>query len=173
VQVADRFHLLQNLGQALDQFLTREHRVLAHVAASLREGDEEPDEEPGVATDASAPLPPEAPEASIPRTRLEREHAAVRRQARYARVVELAGAGCSLGEVARRAGISRATVRRYLRAGHYQSCATHARPAPHMPAGPMPVMPSRGNCASGGRRANTTVRHSVPRFGSTGSPEPW
>jgi transposase len=27
VQVADRFHLLQNLGQALDQVLTREHRV--------------------------------------------------------------------------------------------------------------------------------------------------
>jgi hypothetical protein len=35
VQVADRFHLLQNLGQALDQFLTREHHVLIHVTASM------------------------------------------------------------------------------------------------------------------------------------------
>ncbi len=35
VQVADRFHLLQNLGQALDQVLTREHLVLTHVADSL------------------------------------------------------------------------------------------------------------------------------------------
>jgi transposase len=65
-------------------------------------------------------------------TRLERQHAAVeaRRRARYEQVVALAGEGHSLREVARRAGVSRGTVRRYLRAGQYEPCAQHAR-RPH------------------------------------------
>jgi transposase len=66
-------------------------------------------------------------------TRLQREHAAVeaRRQARYERVVALASEGHSLREVARRAGVNRGTVRRYLRAGQYQPCAQHSR-RPHV-----------------------------------------
>jgi transposase len=44
--------------------------------------------------------------------------------------VALAGDGYSLREVARRAGVNRGTVRRYLRAGTYQPCAQHAR-RPH------------------------------------------
>ena len=40
-QVADRFHILQNLGQALDRLLTREHRVLTHVAEAVSEAAEE------------------------------------------------------------------------------------------------------------------------------------
>jgi transposase len=128
VHVADRFHLLQNLGQALDHFLTREHRVLTHVADALSAAavavakEQEPDVEA-----ASAPGIP-----TTPMTRLEREHAAVeaRRQARYERVVSLAGEGHALREVARRAGVSRGTVRRYVRAGQYQSCAKRSR-RPH------------------------------------------
>jgi transposase len=62
-------------------------------------------------------------------TRLERAHEAVeaRRQARYARVVALAQEGHSLREVARRSGVNRGTVRRYLRAGQYQPYATRSR----------------------------------------------
>jgi transposase len=119
VQVADRFHLLQNLGQALDQFLTREHRVLTHVADAVRDqAAEEQTTDTETASTSAAPM-----------TRLEREHAAVeaRRQARYERVVALAREGHSLREVARRAGVNRGTVRRYLRAGQYQPCATHSR----------------------------------------------
>jgi len=61
---------------------------------------------------------------------VERERAAVnaRRQARYARVVALAAEGHSLREVARRAHVSRATVRNYLRAGAYRPCAPRRRP---------------------------------------------
>jgi len=120
VQVADRFHLLQNLGQALDRFLTREHHVLTRVADSMSALTKEQ------ATDGEAPSP-ETPAALT--TRLQREHAAVeaRRQARYERVVALATEGHSLREVARRTGANRATVRRYVRAGHYQPCAQHSR----------------------------------------------
>lgn len=140
-QVADRFHLLQNLGQTLDQLLTREQAVLTRVADSLA-GPARADAaggalEPPLEVEAApasgpseTPATSDTPAASI--TRLERQHAAVevRRQARYEQVVALAGAGHSLREVARRAGVSRGTVRRYLQAGQYQSCAKHAR-RPH------------------------------------------
>jgi len=131
VQVADRFHLLQNLGQALDQILTREHHLLTQVADSLSAAAiaatkaQTPDAEA-----ASTPVTPQTP--ATPMTSLERAHAAVetRRQARYERVVALAGEGYSLREVARRAGVNRGTVRRYLRGGQYQPCAKHSR-RPH------------------------------------------
>lgn len=35
MQVADRFHILQNLGQALDRILTREHAVLTRAAETV------------------------------------------------------------------------------------------------------------------------------------------
>ncbi len=126
VQVADRFHLVRNLGQALDRLLTREHRVLTRVAeaisASRRTGETVTPNTP----EQTAPSTP-------PRTRVERERAAVdaRRQARYERVVALAAEGYSHREVARRAGVSRETVRSYLLAGHYRSCATRSR-RPHV-----------------------------------------
>jgi transposase len=124
VHVADRFHLLQNLGQALDQFLTREQHVLTRVADAMSAAAEEQ----VTAGEVSTPEAPEMP-AAAPLTRLEREHAAVeaRRQARYERVVALASEGYSLREVARRAGVNRGTVRRYLRAGQYLSCAQRSR----------------------------------------------
>jgi transposase len=129
-QVADRFHLLQNLGQAVDHFLTREHHVLSHVAASMNAASTATKEQATDSPVSSLELP--ALQAA-PMTRLQREHAAVeaRRQARYERVVALADDGHSLREVARRSGVNRGTVRRYLRAGQYLPCARHAR-RPHV-----------------------------------------
>src|SRR5258708_7460829 len=87
LQVADRFHLLQNLGQAFDRFLTREQHVLTHVADAMSAATKEQ------ATDSKAFSPelPGLPAAPTTMTRLQREHAAVeaRRQARYERVVAL------------------------------------------------------------------------------------
>lgn len=130
-QVADRFHLLQNLGQALDQFLAREHRVLAHVAASLCAVSAAAADQ-GTDAQGTAPETSDAATAPVPMTRPEREHAAVeaRRQARYERVVALATEGYSLREVARLAGVNRGTVRRYVRAGQYRPCAKRSR-RPH------------------------------------------
>ncbi len=64
---------------------------------------------------------------------MKRERAAVdaRRQARYERVVAVAAQGYAHREVARRAGVSRETVRSDLLAGHYRSCATRRR-RPHV-----------------------------------------
>jgi len=144
-QVADRFHLLQNVGKALDLVLTREQHVLTRVADALSAapGPPEPTDAPVEeqhADDEDRSLP--AREASdlsnspllstvspAPTTRLEREHAAVaaRRRARYDRVVALAGEGDALREIARRARVNRGTVRRYLRAGQYHPCAKPGR----------------------------------------------
>ncbi len=65
-------------------------------------------------------------------TRAARQHAAVeaRRQARYAQVVALQQEGHCIHEIARRAGLCRNTVRRYLAAGAYRACAKRAR-RPH------------------------------------------
>jgi len=144
IQVADRFHLLQNLGHVLDRLLIREHRVLTHVAEAMTKGagtttgteriGEQMAEMARMARmahgDATHTLAPEMP--GVPATRGERERATVeaRRQARSERVVALAAEGYSLREVARRAGVCRETVRTYLRAGQYRPCATRAR-KPH------------------------------------------
>ena len=122
-QVADRFHILQNLGQALDRLLTREHRVLTHVAEAVSEAAEEQSRRQPAET---AVLQEQS------QTRLERDHAAVeaRRQDRYARVMALAADGYSLREIARLAGVNRGTVRSYVRAGQYRSCAERTR-RPH------------------------------------------
>jgi transposase len=119
VQVADRFHLLQNLGQALDRLLTREQRVLTRVADAVVTV---PERTPVAAAAPTLPPPP-------PMTHAERDHAAVeaRRQARYQQVVAWAEEGCSIREIARRARLCRGTVRRYLTAGQYLSCAARAR----------------------------------------------
>lgn len=132
VHVADRFHLLHNLGQALDRLLTREQRVLTRVADAVSAAREQAAAEP--APDAEVgPTPSETAESlETPRgstTRREREHAAVeaRRQTRYERVVALTQEGHSLREAVRLAGVNRGTVRRYVRAGQYQPCAKRSR----------------------------------------------
>lgn len=127
VQVADRFHLVRNLGQALDRLLIREHRVLTRVAESIWQS-----RDAGCTTSGAPPeAPPEQTARTVPLlTRVERERARVddRRRARYDQVVALAAEGHSLREVARRANVSRETVRTYLRAGAYRACAPRRRP---------------------------------------------
>jgi transposase len=144
-QVADRFHLLQNLGKAMDLVLTREHSVLSRVADALSATSAAPEPteaavEEQTADDEASSLPAQETSgrsnsplvAPAPTTRLEREHAAVeaRRRARFDRIVALAGEGYALREIARRAGVNRGTVRRYLRAGQYHPCAKPRR-RPH------------------------------------------
>jgi len=144
-QVADRFHLLQNLGMALDRLLIREHRVLSRVAravqtaaaSSERDASTWVDQSPGTTPTHTTPTQDTTNDSAEgyqtkPTTRAERQHAAVeaRRRARYEHVVALQREGHSIREIARRAGLCRNTVRRYLAAGAYVACAQHAR-RPH------------------------------------------
>lgn len=146
VQVADRFHLLQNVGMALDRVLIREHRVLSRVARAvqtaatlsgpdtstlLERSPSTPQTQDTTPTQDTTSDRAEGSEATTT-TRAGRQHAAVeaRRQARYAHVVALQQEGHCIHEIARRAGLCRNTVRRYLAAGTYVACAKRAR-RPH------------------------------------------
>lgn len=118
-QIADRFHLLVNAGEVLDRCLTRYH-------ARLRE-----------AAQRSAPADavPRATKGSRADTRRKQErHAA--RERHFQQVVTLTQQGISAHQIARRLGIARQTVAKFLRMAAFPEIALHARPRridPYLP----------------------------------------
>jgi transposase len=119
VQVADRFHLLQNLREALQRVL--EPQVAAIEAAHA------PPAEPILPAAAEQPalITPRTEAASAAplgegsrRERLQVERRA-RRQARYRQVCALHDQGASIHAIARQLELSRQTVRRFLRADQF------------------------------------------------------
>ena len=115
IQVADRWHLLHNLGDVIndvaDQHAAAANRAAHHVRAQL------------LATTARvppAPSPPPLPPSSTAPTSAQRGSAASHqcRQALYEEAARLHAAGASQTRVAAELGIERKTVRRWLRLGH-------------------------------------------------------
>jgi transposase len=100
-QVADRFHLLANLGDALERFLQHKRAVIRQVSLP------DPDDAP-----PAMPLPPWQARAAEDS---QRRHAPV--VARYAAVIALEAKGADIADIARTTGLSRTTVYRYLRCG--------------------------------------------------------
>lgn len=100
VQVADRWHLLRNLGEAVRAVAGAHHAAIRRV----RRG--------SVGERA-------APEATAPATAREARKAARHqpRQARYAEVRRLGDAGATVSAIARACGLDRKTVRKWLREG--------------------------------------------------------
>jgi transposase len=113
-QVADRFHLLQNLADTLTQVFTAHATQLTHLNAQ-RTATPTPVHDPtGLAaapTPASVPLAP--PPSSTAAARLARQRR-TRRWAHYQQVWACHEQGWTLDAIAARVGISRRTVQRYL-----------------------------------------------------------
>ena len=111
VQVADRWHLLRNLGDALRAIVERHHaaarRIAVEVAADLA----------ARAPIAGTPAIEEPDAATTPRGPA--AHAG--RRARFEEAVRLHAAGASFRQIARLLGTDRRTVRRWLRAGDIPS----------------------------------------------------
>jgi transposase len=109
-QIADRFHLLVNAGEVLDRCLTRHHARLREAA--LR----------------SAPTEavPRAPKSAADARRKQERHAA--REQHFQQVVALTQHGVSAHQIARRLGIARATVAKFLRVAAFPEIALHPRP---------------------------------------------
>ncbi len=109
VQVADRWHLLRNLGGAMQALVDR------HGAAVRRAARRITDEL--TTTDTAAAPSPSTPR---PLTTAERASQAsfARRQARYEEAARLRAKGVPLRRIAVRLGAERKTVRRWLRLGH-------------------------------------------------------
>ena len=119
VQVADRWHLLKNLGEAVLQVL-QTHQAAIETALAPQQP---PDSGPPAPTAVADPGPP-APEPSAPvvashapsRAQQEHQQRRARRQARYDAIQQLHQQGWSLRAIAQQLGLERKTVRKYLQA---------------------------------------------------------
>src|SRR5215472_411225 len=106
-QVADRFHLMQNLAEALEPVFTTHSRALQAVNAAMRQ-------QPVLLPDGTVAVavpPPPTPPAEEARA----AQRAARRQARYDAVWTLHCQGWSTAAIAAQVGCSRRTIERYLR----------------------------------------------------------
>jgi transposase len=114
-QVADRWHLLKNLREAIERTFEREHGA---IAAALKPAEDAPKagDTPAATTEARAEPP--APRAPIEAHRRQ-AHRARRgpRVERFERVRDLRRLGHSVRRIAAEADLSPTTVRRYLRIG--------------------------------------------------------
>jgi transposase len=105
VQVADRWHLLRNLGDAVHAAAERHHAAVQRIGKEVL----------SAFVDAPAPV---AAEAARPSAAARRSDAArARRHARFEEAARLHAAGASLSEISRRLDADRKTLRRWLQAG--------------------------------------------------------
>jgi transposase len=107
-QVADRFHLLQNLAEALDQVFSAHGRALKAVSDTLSHT---PVVQPDGRT--AVPVPPPTPPPQAQTLAVQRR---ARRLATYDHVWRLYRQGWSNRAIAQQLGIGRMTVVRYLQA---------------------------------------------------------
>src|SRR5262247_3450146 len=105
-QVADRFHLIQNLAEALTQVFTTQGRALDAVNAT---GRQQPVPLPDGSVAVSVPPPP-----TPPAEEARAAQRAARRQARYEQVWALHRQGWSTAAIAAQVGCSCRTIERYL-----------------------------------------------------------
>jgi transposase len=122
LQVADRWHLLHNLGDALEAFLVRERvwlpecpveRLLPTSPPAIDEEMGDPASRAWSAATAPAPSSAAAP-SSAGTVRAQRARAAQRQEC-CARVCALLAQGQGIRQIARELGLARNTVRKYVR----------------------------------------------------------
>ncbi|MCA1667586.1 MAG: transposase [Thermomicrobia bacterium] len=100
---ADRFHLMKNLGEALDRFLQHKRAVIKQVVA------------PSVPFAPAVQAEPGQPWQERQEADSLRRHAVV--LTRYERAVALHAKGAEIADIARAIGVSRTTVYRSIRLG--------------------------------------------------------
>lgn len=142
VQVADRFHLVQNAHQVLCRLLERHSKVPGEAAAAVNELDTAPAS--AAATVASPALgsaisdsPDEGspPERQPTKEQQYRQARRARRLALYEKVQRLHAAGISIRQIARQLHLHRTTVLRFLAETFPEQSARLKRPSrldPHL-----------------------------------------
>lgn len=128
VQVADRFHILCNLTQALQRLLERLPVALRKIqpeATSVEETPPMPDAT--AAPDDAATVKPASAPVRANRHQRERQQRRERRKTRYEAVREAFQRGLTQRAIARELRLSRKTVRRFLRAEQFPEQAPRPR----------------------------------------------
>src|SRR5512135_1178469 len=141
-QVADRYHVLVNLREALKSTLAREGGSLPEVA--VERGEPQAPSQPAMAALQASPVPAETAaeneRAGVPQDRREpsgarlltvaeqrRQISRAHRLARYEQIIALHREGLSLRAIARHLHLSRKVVRRSVRAGTFPERAPIGR----------------------------------------------
>jgi DNA-binding NarL/FixJ family response regulator len=143
VQVADRWHLLRNLSEALKNALDPHHRLLAQAARASR-------------TDEVTPAP--VPHPGSTRELLTQQQNRQRRYDRYEQVRALMRSGVPKAEIARQMILDHRTVRKFMQAEIFPEAKPRIRRCIVDPYAEYPDRRLREGCrsppASGGRYAN-------------------
>ncbi len=108
VQVADRWHLLRNLSDAVRAVTGHHHAAIRRAAKQASEQDSA-SPQPAAAAELDSPLPNAAARRS--------QASLAWRQARYEDAARLRAAGASIARIAAQLGAERKTIRRWLQAG--------------------------------------------------------
>jgi len=123
MQIADRWHLIKNLSEAMERLLTRKHK-LARDAAQLLVGT--PKEESSSPGAESSPTPvtllPVRPRTQVLARRAKRIEL-------YDEVMRLKREGAPTEKIARRVGKSSRTVYRWIQTGEFREHVKHRRSA--------------------------------------------
>ena len=151
-QVADRWHLLKNIGDAIERMMYRHMPLIRLVASEL-----------------SPKKPPEPelvePAPYICRPERLKQQTRNKRHQRWVEVITLHKNGCGLRQISRTTGLSRVTVRRWLQSGTFPEMSTRSRK-------PSLLDPWRGwleeQCESGNHNGSQIWREMVAK-GFTGS----
>jgi len=118
LQVADRWHLLRNLGAALQGAVDRHRGAVRQAARAVSDGT------------TSSPEPPPRLATRVERLRADRRD---HRRLRYEEMVQLQRQGLPQEAIGRAVGASLRTIRRWLKAG---GPPTHSRPGQPRNVGP-------------------------------------
>ncbi len=147
VQVADRWHLLANLGEALERAVMAQRAPLPTVPVA-------------------APPPPEsAPALPVSAHEQDRQARHARREERYQEVQRLHAQGLGYRQIAHRLGLHRATVRKYVAA---PACPLPA-PRPGRRRGVDPFLPYLRERWAAGERRVTVLWHELRERGFPGA----
>lgn len=116
-QVADRFHLLTNVREAVEKILSRVGSDVRAANAAVNAPPADPNATPTPASEPTTAVPPTPTAAPAPPTAKGQRRAGKRamREERFRRVKELTAEGQSVRQIAARLRVSRGAVLRYQR----------------------------------------------------------
>jgi len=114
VQVADRFHLLCNVREALVRVLDRHHLQIKEAARAATAAQPRPPP-PVAMVPPDLPAPETSPACQQPASDTSRS----RRLQRYTEVAELHRQGLTMRQIAKKMDMHRSTVRKFLQAGEF------------------------------------------------------